>query len=92
MFFVPETPIPSPFNAHVDNLCISSTSNNSAVHHHPSKSLMNMSEITYQRVAGPEMTGLMLEEASALFSDHYGIWGKAGKAFTTPGLYIDISI
>lgn len=52
---------------------------------------MAMSEITYQRIAGPDMTESMLEEASALFSDHYGVWGVAARPLTTPGLYNDTS-
>ena len=49
-------------------------------------SLMDMSKITYQRIAGPDMTESVLEEAAALFSDHYGIWGVAARPVTTPGL------
>ena len=58
----------------------------------PSMSLTDMSKMTYQRIAGPDMTESVLEEAAALFSDHYGIWGVAARPFTTPGLYNDTSI
>ncbi|KAL8649273.1 MAG: hypothetical protein Q9226_005648 [Calogaya cf. arnoldii] len=44
-----------------------------------------MSEITYQRVAGHDITESMLKEASALFNGNYGIWSEAAKAFATPG-------
>ncbi|KAI4229694.1 MAG: hypothetical protein L6R36_000610 [Xanthoria steineri] len=51
-----------------------------------------MSDISYQRVAGHDITDSMLKEASALFNGHYGVWGEAAKAFATPGKRVRMSV
>lgn len=62
------------------------------VRHRPGKSLLDTPEITYQRIAGHDITEQMLREASALFNGNYGIWSEAAKGFATPGLHLDTSI
>ncbi|CAO1605116.1 hypothetical protein XANCAGTX0491_008647 [Xanthoria calcicola] len=51
-----------------------------------------MSDISYHRVAGHDITDSMLKEASTLFNGHYGVWGEAAKAFATPGKRVRMGV
>ena len=37
---------------------------------------LNMEKQLYEKYEGSQVTESMLQEASQLFSDHYGIWGE----------------
>jgi hypothetical protein len=42
----------------------------------PRKSVLNMDEKVFRRFDGDRVTDEMLEEASKLFSENYGIWSE----------------
>lgn len=51
----------------------------------PSRSRLKMAKKVYERYDGSQVTDDMIQEASKLFSEHYGIWGK--KAASTIGAF-----
>ena len=50
----------------------------------PRKSLLKMTKKVFEKYDGGQVTDSMLQEASRLFSENYGVWGKeAAKSMGT---------
>lgn len=58
----------------------------------PPRSRLRMAKRLYEKYDGSQVTDHMLEEASQLFSENYGVWGKEAAtvlgAFAKEGMII----
>ena len=54
----------------------------------PQSTCPNMEEQVFKKYDGAQVTDSILQEAAALFSENYGVWGEqADGKFTRPGKF-----